>query len=294
MDARLAQIAARQHGVVSRAQLLSAGLPATAIDYRVRVGRLQLVHRGVYGVGHCPTSRPARAMAAVLACGSGAVLSHRSAAALWEIDPRWREPLEVTSTHHPRPRGIRVHRTRSLTATHVTSRLGIPVTTPARTLLDLTHVLDDRALTRAANQAQVLRLVRLDHFAALLASGPGRATARLRRLVETDDAPTRSVFEDAFLAFVERHGLPRPRVNRRVVGHEVDMLWPAERLIVELDGYAYHGHRRSFEHDRERDADLLAAGYRVVRVTWRRLRDRPVPEAARLQSLLARVGRPRP
>jgi very-short-patch-repair endonuclease len=274
---------------MSRAQLLAAGLTAEAIRTRLASGRLHRLHSGVYAVGY-PSPHPlARAMAAVLACGPRAVLSHRSAAALWEFETRWRRPIDVSAPQDRRHRGVRAHRSRTLTARDVTRHHGIPVTTPARTLLDLADVIDDRALARALNEARVQRRVGIEDVVDLLARSPGRRGApRLHALIARPDAPTRSVFEDAFLAFTERHHLPRPEVNQHVAGHEVDMLWRRERLIVELDGQAYHDHARPFERDRDRDADLLAAGLPVVRVTWLRLTRQPHREARRLRKLLAR------
>lgn len=274
--------------MVTARQLTDANVGAAAIRYRARTGRLHRLHRGVYAVGYVSPSPHARVMAAVLACGRGAVLSHRSAAVLWELLPRWRGPVEVIAPGKHIHRGVRAHRSAGLGADERTVHLGIPVTTPARTLVDLADVLDDRALARAVNEARVLRLVRLDDVAGLLARSRGRrAPARLAQFVDRGDQPTRSAFEDAFLLFAERHGLPRPEVNQRVAGHEVDMLWRRQRLVVELDGRTFHDHDRAFERDRDRDADLLAYGYSVVRVTWRRLTQRPQREARRLGSLLA-------
>ncbi len=273
--------------MLTRCQLLELGLGVDAIDYRLRVGRLLRMHRGVYAVGHRPPSPLARAMAAVLACGPEGVLSYRSAAALWEIDPRWRTPIEVTAPTERRHRGVRVHHSRTLLREDVTIQFGIPVTTPARTLLDLAGVLDDKALARAVNEAQLRRRLRLDDLATILARSPGRATARLRVFVDRDQAPTRSAFEDAFLAFVDRYGLPRPEVNQDVAGYEVDILWREQKVIVELDSRGYHDSDQPFERDRDKDADLLAAGYPVIRITWRRLVDTPAREARRLTTLLA-------
>jgi len=162
------------------------------------------------------------------------------------------------------------------------------VTTVARTLLDLAAVLDDKALARAVNDAQLKCRLRLDDLAQLIARSPGRSTSRLRTFVDRHDAPTRSVFEDAFLSFLDRYGLPRPRVNEDVAGYEVDVLWPEHKLVVELDSRAYHDSEQPFERDRNKDADLLTAGYSVLRVTWRRLKDAPALEARRLAVLLAR------
>jgi hypothetical protein len=198
-------------------------------------------------------------MAAVLACGRGAVLSHTSAAALWGLS-RWRQPLEVTAPHARRHDGVRVHRSRTLTRADVTRHYGIPTTTPAPRSRTWRA---GAALTRAVNDARLRHLIRVD----------------------AETGPTRSVFEDAFLAFVDRHGLPRPEVNQIVAGYEVDMLWRPQRLIAELDGRAYH--EDSFEEDRERDAALTVAGFRVVRVTWRRLTGQEEREAGRFRALLA-------
>jgi hypothetical protein len=277
--AAIAVLAAEQHGVVSRAQLRRARLSTAAIDNRVKTGRLLALHRGVYAVGHRPATNHAQAMAAVLACGPHAVLSHRSAAALWRMGVAWRTPLDVTSPSGHRIPGVLAHRCRVFEATR---EFGIPVTTPVRTLLDLAGTVDDAMLIRAVNEARLAGRLPPHDFAALVERMP----RRLERLLAPHGAPTRSILEDEFLRFVRRYGLPLPEVNQRVAGHEVDMLWRPERLIVELDGRAYHD-EHAFERDRERDADLQAAGHRVVRVTWARLTGAPAREAARLALLLA-------
>ena len=242
------------------------GFDKSAIARRVKAGRLLRVHRGVYAVGHLPPSPHAKSMAAVLACGPHAALSHRSAGALYGLI-RHHGPPEVTApTKHTHP-GITVHRATVERTTHY----GIPTTTPARTLLDLARILDPASLTRAANEARLRHLV--------------RDTDLSGTALQPTDAPTRSVFEDAFLAFCDRHDLPRPEVNAIVHGYEVDMLWRPQRLIAELDGRAYHEH--TFEEDRERDAHLLAHGLRTVRITWNRLTTR---EAMRMRHLLGLAG----
>jgi very-short-patch-repair endonuclease len=222
-------------------------------------------------------------MAAVLACGANAVLSHRSAAALWGLI-RHHGPVDITAAGNHTHRGVALHRSRTLSEQDVTVHYGIPTTTPARTLLDLAGTLDPRSLARAVNDARLHRLLSLDQLAALLARSPGRATQHLAEHLG-DATPTRSMFEDAFLVFLDRHCLPRPEVNRRMRGYEVDMLWRPQRLIAELDGRVYHEH--AFEEDRDRDAELLAAGFRTVRVTWRRLTTSEAREAARFRALLA-------
>jgi len=286
-EASIARVAARQHGVISRAQLVELGLADGAIYSRCRRGVLHRVHHGVYAVGYIAATALAQAMAAVLACGERTALSHRSAAALWELGVTTGGPVDVITPQHRHHRGVVIHRSRTLTAHAVTIHHGIRVTTPLRTLIDLADVVDDRSLARAVNEALLQKLVRQDEVAAALDGAAGRrALRRLRAFVDRADTPTRSVLEDAFLAFVDRHVLPRPTVNQRVAGFEVDMLWRAQSLIVELDGRAAHDRSRTFEDDRERDAELTAAGFRVVRITWRRLRDRPDREAARLAQLL--------
>jgi hypothetical protein len=240
--------------MVSRTQLLAAGFDGDAIAYRVRTGRLHPRHRGVYAVGHVPVSPLATAMAAVLACGENAVLSHRSAAALWRILPRWPHPVEVTARAGRTLRGIHVHRSRTLTEHDITRDNGIPVTTPNRTLLDLAETLPDRELTRAQNEAYVLKLTTPPTLITFLTRNRGRSTSRL---TPGRDA-TRSHLEDDFLRFLRRHNLPKPELNQRIAGYEVDAVWRDKRLVVELDGYAYHATPEAFERDRERDATLLA------------------------------------
>jgi very-short-patch-repair endonuclease len=273
--------------MVTRRQLLDAGLNAATIEYQLRTGRLHRVHRNVYAVGHRPPSPLARAMAAVLACGPGAVLSHRSAAALWEIAARHDGPVDVTARTNREHPGVRVHRSRTLHPEDVTTHFGIRVTTPARTLLDIAETTDDRTLMRAVNDARIKWRVTRHDLAALLARSPGRRAAkRLRPFVHHATGPTRSDLEDAFLAFVDRFELPRPEVNQAIAGHEVDIVWREHRLVVELDSREFHDGDEPFETDRDRDADLLAAGFPVVRVTWRRLVAAPEREASRLLVLL--------
>ena len=289
IDAEIARRAAPQHGILSWLQLLEIGLTPDSIQYRVKIGRLQRIHRGVYAVGHRPPSPHARAMAAVLACGEGTVLSHRWAATLWGITRRWTEPVEVSAPSGHRHAGVLVHRTRTLTPQDTTIQYGIPATTPARTVLDLADTLDDRGLARAINEAQLVCRLTLEGLAEILARSPGRRAAkRLKPYLDNADRPTRSGFEDDFLAFTERHDIERPEVNQHVAGHEGDTVWPQHRLVVELDSRTYHERLLDFEADREKDADMLAAGHRVLRITWERFTQRPDLEAARLRTLLKR------
>jgi very-short-patch-repair endonuclease len=268
--------------VVTRAQLVALGIDSRAIEYRLAAGRLLLLYRRVYAVGHQPPSPLATAMAAVLACGPSAALSHRSAAALWRIDPRWRRPVDVTAPKEHRHPGIRVHRSpHAQTTTHY----GIPTTTPAQTLLDLADVLDDRQLARAVNEAYVHKLTTPKQLANLLTRSPGRRTTRLTpHTIAT--TPTRSHLEDDFRRFVKRHRLPVPETNQWIAGHEVDAVWRTHNLIAELDSYTFHTTNSAFEKDRERDADLLDAGFSTIRITHKRLKHQAEREAERLRSLL--------
>jgi predicted transcriptional regulator of viral defense system len=295
VDGLIAALAHRQHGVVGRAQLVRLGLGRRAIGHRLGCGRLHRVHRGVYAVGHRVLSQEATWMAAALAGGPNAVLSHRSAAALWGIRTGGPTRVEVTVPRALRSRtGLHVHRG-VLAADEVTAVRGIPVTTAARTLLDLAAVLTPARLERAVEEAERLRLGDDPSLHALVARHPRRrGVATLRRIL--DDAQiavafTRSELEERFLAFLADAGLPRPLVNAPVellggTRVEADCLWPAERLAVELDGHASHATRAAFERDRARDRGLQAAGWRVVRITWRHLHGEPQSLAAELRMLL--------
>lgn len=293
----MAALARQQYGVVSAAQLRAAGLTEAAVRRRVASGRLHRIHRGVYAVGHSGLTRRARQLAAVLACGPDAVLSHRSAGELWGI-AREGSSVEITA---PRSRGPRcdmtVHRSRQLAHAERSVIDAIPVTSLARTLLDLADVLDEGRLAKAVHEAEVRRLFDLDAVLRSLDRVPGRAGRhRLRRVLsDYGDGPalTRSEAERMFLELCARHMLPMPSVNVPVLGFEVDFLWPDARLAVEIDGALVHQTRRAFEGDRRRDRALAASGIQVVRVTWRDLTDAPVALASEVRAILARRGRDR-
>jgi hypothetical protein len=277
----VAAIGARQHGVVARRQLLAAGLTGSAVDHLVARGWLHPLHRGVYAVGHRAVGPRGRELAAVLWAGADHAVGVRSASAMWGVLPAWRGDVQVVGSRSKRTRGVVVRRTRSLPRSDVTRHYGIPVTTPARTLIDLATVVDFETLEGALAEAQNRGLIRP---AALIP----RATGPLAEALGVT-APTRSRLERAFLRFCAEHGLPRPIVNGFVEGYEVDAHWPGARLVVEVDGWRYHGHRKAFEDDRERDLILQAAGWRVARVTDRQL---DAETAGRISRLLARA-RPR-
>jgi hypothetical protein len=292
VEAAIAALAARQHGHITRAQLIALGLGPGAVKHRVRLGRLIRVYAGVYAVGHRPTNPVDRAAAAVLACGRGAVLSHGSAASLWGL-LSWEMPFEVSVREDRARLGITTHRIRTLERSEVRTHLGIRVTTPARTLLDIAPRFDDAALTRAVNDLRLAGHLSTRQLAEVLERTRNRpGLKRLRQIVEgSTTAPTRSAFEDEFRKFAERFGLPSPEINVHVSGREVDALFRAEGVIVELDGYRYHGGHEAFERDRERDAASLEEGYETVRITWQRLSASPAREARRLERILrARRG----
>ena len=284
----IAALALKQHGYVTRQQLLALGVGRRAIQHWVAVGWLIPVYAGVYAVGHLPLSDEARAHAAVLACGEGAILSHGSAAAHWGYVRDWPTRFEVIATHDRRRQGIRAHRSKTLTRRDITRERGVPVTSPARTVFDMTPRLrTDRKLRRFVNDARLTRTFHLADLKELLTRHPHHPTTkRLTPFLHAKGGPTRSEFEDRFTAFAREYGLPAPLVNTRVLGHEVDALFPEQRVIVELDGWDFHSDRATFESDRDKDADLLAAGFRTVRLTWERLETLPAREAKRLHKIL--------
>lgn len=289
-------VAARQHGVVSRGQLVALGFEPRAIDRRAEAGQLRPLHRGVYLVGAVPPPL-ASEMAAVLACGERAVLSHRSAGSLWQLLPYLPNSHPVTVTVPGRDPGtkpgIRIHRVRRLHSAEVTTSKRIPITTPARTLLDLAPILEPAHLEQALARARRRNLVRPPQLSSLLARHPTRHGApALRRLLEAEDEPafTRSKAEQLLLTLIRQAELPAPELNIPLHGYEVDFLWRQERLVVEVDGRAYHADAGAFEQDRRRDAELMAHGYRVIRVTWRQLTDAPIPTVARIAAALAVTG----
>jgi very-short-patch-repair endonuclease len=286
-DRRLAELAARQHGVVKRAQLHELGLSDGAIEGRASSGRLHRVHRGVFSVGHRLLTREGRLMAAVLACGPGSVLSHLSAAVLWGILRQEGPQAHVTvptRDGRKRRRGIVVHKA-ALGGDEVTTMNRIPLTQPGRTLVDLADVVPRRTLERAIDEAEYLRL---DCSGLEPRNGrPGSGLlARVLNEHRAGATRTRSELEERFLLTCEKRQLPRPEVNAVVEGHEVDFVWREERLAVETDGHAAHGTRRAFERDRLRDAELTANGWRVVRITHARLAREPDAVAAQLAGML--------
>ena len=247
-------------------------------------------YRGVYAFGSPRLSERGRWMAAVLAAGEAAVLSHRSAARLWGLRTTERK-IEVTAPTQRRRDGVVIHRA-LLPPDEVTTRDGIPTTTAARTLLELAAVETPPSVERALHEAERLRLTDAMPLSALLDRYPRRpGTPALKAILaemQRGTVVTRSELEDLFLGFLADVGLPRPRVNTLVEGFEVDCAWPGQRLVVELDGHAFHATRASFEADRARDRTLQAKGWTVIRITYRQLRDEADALARDLRTLLGR------
>jgi very-short-patch-repair endonuclease len=260
--------------VVSRAQLHRLGISSAVVDVWVQRRRLHRVHQGVYSLGHASLGREGRRLAAVLACGPNAVLSHRTAAAHWGLLDTQRAGIDVTAPRgrHGAP-GIRLHRSRSLDALDATNHHGIPITTVARTLLDLAATAQGEHLERALAQAERLQLY--DHRAiqdVIARSSGHRGTTVLTRATAREAKWTRNDWEAHFLQSLRRAGLPEPLVNEafHATDHgrcEPDYHWPAHRVIVETDGWETHRTRRAFRDDRAKDAALTASGYSVLRFT---------------------------
>lgn len=285
----VAELANRQRGVLARGQLAALGLRDTAIERMLASGRLHRVHRGVYSVGHRHLDRHGRWLAAVLAYGGGSLLSHRSAAALWGLRPN-PSPVDVTAQRgrHGRRVGIVLHRAK-LDDEDRGVRNGIPVTSVARTLFDLSEVVALSEVRGACEEADRLGLLEMKRLKRVIERGWGRRALRPMRPIVTEARAamlTRSPLEDDFARFCDEHQLPRPTFNTTVLDYEIDALWPKQRLVVELDGFAFHHHRAAFERDRARDAVLQIAGYKVLRITHRRLTSEPDLVAQELRTLL--------
>jgi very-short-patch-repair endonuclease len=292
----LARLATRQHGVVARRQLLALGFGDEAIKLRLAAGRLKSLHLEVYAVGHWRIGQRGHWWAGLLAYGGGALLSHHSAATLWGLTRPRGSVVEVTAPTGrqgvERRERLWIHRGR-LDFEDRHERAGIPVTSVARTLFDFAEVVDFERLEKAWEEADRLHLLQLRAVESMCERGYGRRALKpIRRLLAEARAATatRSPLEDRFQRFCDAHELPPRLTNVEVLGHEVDVLWPAARLIVELDSWEHHSHRAAFERDRARDPKLLLAGYRTLRVTHRRL-DREAPAlATEVHQLLNKEG----
>lgn len=291
-DVQIADLARRQGGFVSHDQLLAVGLSAPGIQRRVRAGRLHRRHRGVYAVGHELLGPDGRWWAAVLALGEGAFVSHGSAAHAFGMRVSASGIVHVTvrgRAGRARRGGIRVHRPLVLPGDEVTSLRGLPITTPARTLLDLAAA-GIRNLETVLDRAEHQRVLDFADLRTLLERYPRRpGTRSLQAQVARYRGPVdvRSVLERLVLELCDAHGLPRPHVNCVVEGRVRDFYWPGCRLVVEADSYAWHRSPGALNADRERDVELTLAGYRVLRFTYEQVTERP---AWVISSILAALG----
>jgi very-short-patch-repair endonuclease len=286
------RLVARQHGVISRAQLLERGIGSQAIKRRRARGRLHPVHRGVYAVGRPELSRRGRLMAAVLACGPGAVISHWTAAELWGIVAARPGEIDVSvpAPRSPRCVGVRVHRRRAVAASDVAAESSIPVTALVRTFVDLAASgVSPAILERAVNEADRLERIDPDELRAALDRHPGeQGVGRLRSLLDRSTFTlTESELERAFLPIARAAGLPQPLTQQRVNGFRVDFFWPELALVVETDGLTYHRTPTQQARDRLRDQAHAAAGMTPLRFTRAQVRFDP----ARVEATLAAVAR---
>lgn len=299
-DAKIESIARGQHGLVTRAQLRAAGVHDSLIYRRLKTGRFQRIHWGIYRVGPVEAPR-AQLMAAILACGPGAVISHTSAAVLWSLLPA----ITLAGSIHVSIPGrdvrrrdrLQTHRVNQIPKAEMTRVDGIPVTTPARTIVDLAGRSDRRQLERVVSRAERQNLADRSAVAIIATRNtrrPGVSTLMALLDAGQEISFTRSEAEDRFLAVIRGSGLPRPEVNVVVAGIEVDFLWKRERLVVEVDGYQYHNSRSSYENDRRRDGLLARSGYQVIRVTWKQITQRRDATLVLVAQALARTGAARP
>lgn len=297
-DRSLATLAARQHGVVGRLQLVEAGWSAGAIEKRIRSGRLHRLYAGVYAVGHRVTSREGRWLAAVLASGPEAVLSHWSAAGLWMIRPNSRSIVDITGPRKSRSwDGIHRHH-KTLPDDEVTIEKGIPVTTVPRTIFDLAATESADVVANFLRESEYRGLHDRLSLWDLVECYPGRRGVRkvrtaLDRLREEPPGRSLSRLEERLAPFLRLHRLPQPRFNDWILlgnkRYQVDCHWPETGQIVELDGWEGHGTRAAFREDRARDRSLRVAGYSVTRLTWNQLDDEPEVIASDLRALLQSV-----
>jgi hypothetical protein len=284
VEAVVAEMAARSHGVVTRAQLLAAAITRDEIAHRVRIGALLREHRGVYRVGHRAPSVEARYLAAVWACGDGAVLSGGAAAHLWGLLRGAAPPPEVTAPGEHRIEGVITHRARSIERT---AHRGIPVTTVPRTLVDLASDLSLDALARACHEAGVLHHTTPRQVDEILAKHPTiKGAATLREILRGNVQVTLSALERAFQRRLRAADLPLPKTNRPAHGRRVDCRWPEHRLTVELDSYRYHHSRHAWEQDRRREREARARGDEFRRYTYGDVVESPGLMLAELRALL--------
>lgn len=291
-------VAAGQKGVVSRGQLLSAGIPRGVITRLIRAGSLHPLHRGVYAVGHTALPQFGTEQAALLACGEGAVLCGRSALYLWgvlEAGPPEVEVL-VAGRHCRKRRGIRLHLVDTLPSKDVRTRHGLPLTFPARALMEYAADATPDELGDAVNDARWKKLIREGELEACVGrAGKHRGAPQMRAFLRAEGGPaiTRSRAERYFRKLLQDAQLPQPLVNAQVAGCRPDFLWPDEKVVLEVDGWDSHRHRHAFENDRRRDRIFSDAGYHVIRVTWRHFTEETLALIAHIARMLDRRSRTR-
>jgi very-short-patch-repair endonuclease len=296
---RVAEAAARRHGVVHRRELAALGVDASTVKRWLAQGRLHREHRAVYAVGYPRLSSDGRVLAAVLACGDGCWAAARSAAGLWELAPHPARAVDVVTTRcgSRAPKGIELRRTRRLQPQDVAVIRGIPVTSVSRTLADYAALVSRRRLEQALERAERMQVLDVAGLLEACHHRPG-ATAIRTVLAQWSPATTKSRLEDLLLRVVERSSLPRPVTNVAIAGVECDQVWESARLVVEADSRAFHGTHAAFERDRSKDAHLTRAGYRVLRFTWRQAIREPELVVATIRAALtdaiAVEGAPRP
>lgn len=294
VHSRVWRLARRQHDVVTHAQLRELGFTAHAINHRLRRGRLHLVHRGVYAVGRPELTRYGEWIAAALACGPGAVLSHSSAAALWGIRDKETRQIEVTvpAGRFPRRPGIRVHRRAALTAKDLTRHRGIPVTTPACTLIDMAARLTTGQTEAAVNEADQLDLIDPEKLRREIDARPGRTGTRpLRRLLDhATFVLTTTELERLFLPIARRAGLPKPQTQVRLNGFKVDFYWPEPKLVVETDSLRYHRTAAKQMKDVLRDQAHAVADVERLRFTHAQVAYEPAHVESTLRAVARRLA----
>jgi very-short-patch-repair endonuclease len=295
-DLIVAWVAERQLGLITAAQLHRAGVGRGSIEWRLANGTLHRVFRGVYLVGHGVPVAGAVELAAILAVGAGSLVSHRSAAALWGLAERPFGEVEVTVVRRDcRSRdGLRVHRVEMLDTADRAHRRGIPVTSPARAIVDFAATANSDGLEHAVTESYANGLTDERRILAAIERVPNHAgVALLRAILGQPGGPqrTRSGGERAMLRLIRAAGLPAPRTDLLIAGFKADFVWQEERLIVEVDGYRFHGHRAAFERDHRRDIVHKNAGYEVLRFTVRQLEEEPLYVAAVIARVLDRRAR---
>jgi hypothetical protein len=289
IDRLIAETAFKQHGNITRKQLLKLGLSSSGIAHRIRIGQLHPVFRGVYAVGCPPITPLQRAAAAVLACGPNAALGYSSAMTLWGFWRHWDQPFEIVVTKgNPKPKRITVHRPRHLERRDITTQLGIRVTRPARTMLDIAAGRKEDQFKRDVNNALHSHYLTKGAIVDLVTRHPRHpATPRLSWFVTTEGGPTRSDWERMLPAFCAAQNLPEPKMALRTVGHTPDASWPQLGIVLELDSWEYHDTRFDFETDHVRDLDYQASDLLPVRLTWELMIHLPDRTGDQLRQIVA-------